>query len=84
MTCTICNGTEAAGCKVTHDLIYREICLVGNEVVSNLSMSGDEYVGGDLLLYEKNSVPQQKSSTKDKYFTLLPLTLLTGEPLGVF
>ena len=80
-TGNVCDESEAVGCKVTHDLIHPEMCVVGDEVGGNLNMAGDGHVGGERYLCEKNSVPQQKTSTKDKHFTLLPLTLLTGQPL---
>ena len=77
----VISETEGHGCKVTHDLIHSEMCVVGDEVGGNLNMSGDGHIGGTLLLCEKNCVPQQKTSTRDKHFTLIPLTLLTGKPL---
>ena len=77
----ICDEKDALGCKVTHDLIHPEMCLVGDEVGGNLNMDNDGYVGGEKLLCAKGTIPQQKTSTRDKHFTLLPLVLLTGKPL---
>jgi len=77
----ICDEKDALGCKVTYDLIHPEMCVVGDEVGGNLNMSGDGHVGGEKLLCAKGTIPQQKTSTRDKHFTLLPLVLLTGKPL---
>ena len=44
-------------------------------------MSGDGHIGGGKLLCGKDDVPQKKVSTKDRHFTVLPLCLLSGEPL---
>ena len=57
------------------------MCIVGDEVGGNLNVSGDGYVGGEKLLCEKDSVPQQKISTRDKHFTLLPFVLLNSNPI---
>ena len=77
----IVDESDAFGCKVTHELIHPEYCIVGDEVGGNLNMSGDGHVGGQKLLCAANSVPQKKVSTNDRHFTVLPLTLLTREPL---
>ena len=77
----IVEEADALGCKVTHDLIHPEMCIVGDEVGGNLNMDGDGHVGGTKLLCAKDAIPQKKTSTRDKHFTLLPLMLLTGEPL---
>ena len=77
----IVDESDAFGCKVTHELIHPEYCIVGDEVGGNLNMSGDGHVGGQKLLCATDSVPQKKVSTNDRHFTVLPLTLLTGEPL---
>ena len=33
-----CDESQAYGCKVTHDLIHPDWCLVGDEVGENISM----------------------------------------------
>ena len=73
--------TKAFGCKVTHDILYPDMCLVGDEVGGNISMKGDGHAGGKLYLCEKGQIPQQKTSSKDKHFTLMGLTNLKGEPV---
>ena len=72
---------DSLGCKVTHDIIRPDMCVVGDEVGGNISMKGDGHAGGELLLCASGTIPQQKISTRDKHFTLMPLTLLTGDPL---
>ena len=41
----ICNERDSLDCKVTHNLIHPEMCLVGDEVEGNINMSGDGHVG---------------------------------------
>ena len=77
----IVDESKAYGCKVTHDIIHPEYCIVADEVGNNISMKNDGHIGGQKYLCAKGAVPQQKASTKDKHFTLLGLTLLNGEPL---
>ena len=72
---------DAVGCKVTHDLIHPEMCIVMDEVGGNTSQKGDGNNGGELHVCAKDMVPQQKASTKDKHFTLLGLTALNGDPV---
>ena len=45
----ICDKKDALGCKVTHDLIHPDMCVVGDELGGNLNMSGDGHVGGKKL-----------------------------------
>lgn len=51
-----------------------------DELSGNINMKGDGHVGGELILCEKGMVPQEKVSTKDKYFALLGLMLISGTP----
>ena len=57
------------------------MCIVGNEVGGNTSQKGDGHIGSTLRLCERNVTPQSKTSNKDKRFTLMGLTTLTGKPL---
>ena len=54
----IVEEADALGCKVTHDLIHPEMCIVGDEVGGNLNMDGDGHVGGTKLLCAKDAIPQ--------------------------
>ena len=69
---------DALGCMVTHDLTHPEMCIVMDEVGANTNMKGDGNCGGELLVCGSHMTPQQKSSTKEKHFTLLGLTALNG------
>ena len=40
-----CDESQAYGCKMTHDLIHSDWCLVGDEVEENISMKGDSHAG---------------------------------------
>ena len=44
-------------------------------------MKGDGHVGGQLYLTAKDKVPQKKVSKREKRFTLIGFTALTGEPV---
>jgi len=72
---------HALGCKVTHDITRPDICVDGDNLGGNIRMKGNGHSGGALLLCKSGTIPQQNVSTRDKNFTLLPLTLLTGELL---
>ena len=76
-----CQPIEAFGCKVTHRIKHPDMCIVGDEVGGNTSQKGDSHIGGILHLCERNFTPQSKTSNKDKRFTSMGLTTLTGKPL---
>ena len=74
-------GADSFGCKVTHQLTHPDYCIVLDEVGGNIHMTGDGDIGGEQYLCEKGTVPQMKTSKGDKHFTLLGLTLLSGDAL---
>ena len=68
--------------KTTYQLIHPEMCLVVNEVGSNISQQWDGHIAGKKYCCEKGcGVPQNKSSINDRHFTLLDVTVLTGKPV---
>ena len=77
----VCDESQAYGCKVTHDLIHPDWCLVGDEVGGNISMKGDGHAGGRLYLAPKGSVAYRKFCKADRKFTLIGLTSLDGQPV---
>ena len=76
-----CSEDEAYGCKVTHKIIYPDMCICGDEVGGNLSMKGDGNEGGKLLLGERGCVAQEKASTRSRKFTMIGFTALTSDPV---
>ena len=48
-----CTEEEAFGCKVYHTILTPDLCFCGDKVGGNISMKGDEYVGGEKVLTEK-------------------------------
>ena len=70
---------DAFGCKVTHDIVCPDYCIVLDEVGGNTNQKGDGNVGGELMLCERGKTPQKKISTKDKHYTVLAPTALNGE-----
>ena len=75
------NKHQAYGCKVSLHITHPEMVIMADEVGANTSQKGDGHVGGERYICGKGKVPQKKASKKDKHFTLLGLTLLTGDPL---
>ena len=73
---------KAFGCKVKIEITHPEMVIVADEVGCNTSQTGDGHVGGETYMCDKNKIPQKIASKKNKRFTLLGLTLLTGEPLS--
>ena len=71
----------AYGCKVGLPITHPDMVIMTDEVGSSTSQKGDGHIGGENYVCGRGKVPQKKSSKKDKHFTLLGLTLLTGEPL---
>jgi len=72
---------ESYGQKCTIKITHPELCIVGDEVGGNTSQKGDGHVGGKRFVGPKHCVSQLKSSKKDKKFTVVGLTALTGEPV---
>jgi len=78
---TTTNIKEAFGLPCTHKIIHPDMCLVVDEVGSNLSQKGDGHVGGRKVMCEKHCTPQEQVQHKEKHFTLLGFTALSGEPV---
>ena len=64
---------------VNYKLTHPEMCLVVDEVGANLNQKDDGHIGGQKFMCEVGAIPQMKVSTKDKHFTLLGFTTLSGE-----
>ena len=71
----------ARGCKVTSKINRNDMVLLVNEVVGNLDMNGDGNKGGENLFCEKGFIAQRKVRITSKYFTVIGLANLLGEPL---
>ena len=67
--------------KTNFHLTHPEMCLVVDEVGSNISQKGDGHIAGKKYVCEINSIPREQASHTDKHFTLLGFTALTGEPV---
>ena len=77
----ICDELNSFGVKCTHEITQPDMCLVVDEVGSNLSQKGDGHIGGQKYVCERGSVPQNKVQHRDSHFTLLGFTALNGEPV---
>jgi len=77
----ICDERSSFGLKITHDIIHPEMCLVVDEVGSNLSQKGDGHIGGQKFVCERGTIPQCKVQHKENHFTTLGFTALSGDPV---
>ena len=77
----ICDERNAFGLKYTHHITHPEMCLVVDEVRSNLSQKGDSHIGGQKYTCEAGTIPQIKVQYSGKHFTLLSFTALSGAPV---
>jgi hypothetical protein len=57
------------------------MCVVMDKVGCNINMTKDGHVNGTRFIIDKNDEAKLKASKKEKHFTCLGLTLLTGTPL---
>ena len=53
------DARKALGCKVKHDNIHPEMCVVCDVVGGNIAMKGDGHIGGTNLICEKGTVAQK-------------------------
>ena len=67
--------------KSRYHLTHPEMCLVVDEVGSNISQRGDGHIGGQKYMCEIGTVPQNKVSHNDRHFTVLGFTALDGSPV---
>jgi hypothetical protein len=67
--------------KVATKLNHPDMCVVMDEVGCNINMTKDGHVNGTRFVVDKNDEAKQKASKKEKQFSCLGLTLLSGEPL---
>ena len=72
---------ESYGCKVSIDLQRPDMCIVLDEVGSNLSMENDNANGGQLFVCGPEEEAYQSVATKGNHFTCLGLTRLDREAL---
>ena len=72
---------EKFGLPCIHKIDHPKMCLVVDEVGSDLSQKGDGHIGGVKYVFKKGTIPQNKVQNTDKHFTLLGFTALTGEPV---
>ena len=77
----VCSEEDSFGCKSKYELLHSDNCFVGDEVGGNISMRGDDHVGGRLFLSAPNSVAYDRVSVSEKRFTLIGLTALDGTPV---
>ena len=70
----IVQETNEFGFKVTHNLHKPDLVLVMDEV----GQKGDGNVGGELQICERGKIPQRKINTKEKHYTVLGLTAISG------
>ena len=62
-----CQPSGVFSWKVTHHIKYPDICVIGNKVGGGFIQKGDAHIGGTVLVYERDFIPQSKTSNKEKY-----------------
>ena len=67
--------------KTRYHLTHPQMCLVVDEVGSNILQRGDGHIGGQKYVCEIGTVPQNKVSHNDRHFTVLGFTALDGSPV---
>ena len=70
---------DAYGYNVMLDITELDQVRVMYEVGRNTNQKGDGSVGGELQLYERGKIPRRKVKTKDKHYTVLGLTSISGK-----
>ena len=73
------DGENAFGCMPTHNIIHPDHVIVLDGVGCNTSQKGDGQIGGELMLYKTDKMPQHKINIRNKYCTCLELTALSSE-----
>jgi hypothetical protein len=69
------------GMKCRSELTKPDMCIVLDEVGSNLCMVNDGHIGGKRYVCQRGDEPKTPSTKKDKHFTCLGLTGLDGQPI---
>ena len=64
-----------------YELLHPGMCLVVDEVGSNISQRGDGHITGTKYCCEHGTIPNNEVSHNDRHFTMLSFTALTGEPV---
>ena len=77
----VASEDEGYGMKVTIDIHRPDMGLMLDECGCNLSQEGDHCVGGELFLTGLHNKAYESRSTKHNHFTLIGVTLMSGEPL---
>ncbi len=67
--------------KTPYHLTHPEMCLVVDEVGSNISQQCDSHIGGQKYVCEIGTGPQNKVSHNDRHFNVLGFTALDGSPV---
>lgn len=70
---------DAYGCKVRTRLTRPDMCITLDEVGCNTSQLKDGHVGGQHFVVGKKQEARKLATKKDKHFTCLGLTTLSGE-----
>ena len=83
LDCDTCTEEEAFGVQnAPYAVVRPDLCFCGDKVEgTNISMKGDGYNGGEIVLTEKGTIRQRKTSTKKRKLTMIGLTNFSGEPV---
>ena len=65
----------------SHHIYKSNLGAFIDEVGGNIDMNGDGHIGGEKFIFEKGCIEKSKATRKNKYFTVIGITKLFGEPI---
>jgi hypothetical protein len=72
---------DGVGMKVKVKLNRPDMCVMLDEVGCNLNMTKDGHTGGTKFVVGRDMEAKTKATKREKHFTCLGLTALSGEPI---
>ena len=65
--------------KLTHQITRLDMCICGDEVDGNISMTEHGHISGEEMISPRGKVAQTRTSSKSHKFTLIGLKAFTGQ-----
>jgi hypothetical protein len=70
---------DSVGLKVTIEITHPQWIIFGNDVGTSIDQTKDGHVGGQRFVVQKGTRANIKSSHKERRFTVIGLTVASGE-----
>jgi hypothetical protein len=77
----IVDEKDGVGMRIQVNLHRPDMCVVLDEVGCNLNMTKDGHTGGTEFVVGKDIEAKTKATKREKHFTCLGLTALSGQPI---